>query len=693
MSSGPAHRAVRNEAPQTLPSDPSHPSGVVRAPAAAITGRFGAALGADQVQLRDGLLALWQRRNLRSTLPHVVQQLRRAGNLENFRRIVERPETPYSGRYPFLDTDVYKAVEGIVYEFARPDARPEASPESSADGTEAVPASVREFYEEAVQLIVRAQAPDGYLGTAFQGVPPLREQWADLAWGHEMYNLGHLAQAAVAASRQLGDDRLLRVARRFADLVVHRYGDDGEALYGGHPEVEMALVELYRLTGEPTYLRQAQLFVDRRGSRALTHSVFPPEYFQDAVPLRELDSVTGHAVRMVYLAAGATDVAVETGDSDLLEHLEHLWDDMVATKSYLTGGLGARHSDEAFGDRYELPSERAYAETCAAIGAMQWGWRLFVATGRSDVLDTYERILYNAYAVGLSDDGTAFFYDNPLQRRPDHEQRSGAETGGAPLRRGWFGCACCPPNLVRWMAQLQDHVAVADERSLTLAVYTSARLTSPGLDVDVATGYPFDGVVRVTVTRAVDRPVTLRLRVPGWAGAAAGVALTIDDEPAEAPVEAGWMPLTRQWSGGEELTLRLPLEARLVTSHPYVDATRGAAAVVRGPVVYCAEQQDAPAPVDDLVLVGAESNGAVDGSADTDPADLIEVRPTGGVDALVQARPPRTSQLYPDLDDGTAGSKAGTGTVGTPVSRMPLLPYYRWGNREPGPMRVWLRQQ
>lgn len=538
-----------------------------------------------------------------------------------------------------------------------------------------MPASVRAFYEEAVDLIVRAQGPDGYLGTAFQGPAPLREQWADLGEGHEMYNLGHLTQAAVAASRQLGDDRLLEVARRFADLVVGRYGEAGEALYGGHPEVEMALVELYRATGESAYLRQAQLFVDRRGSGALKHAAFSPEYFQDAVPLRDLHSVTGHAVRMVYLAAGATDVAVETRDSALLAHLEHLWDDMISTKSFLTGALGARHSDEAFGDRYELPSERAYAETCAAIGAMQWGWRLFVATGRADVLDAYERILYNAYAAGLSDDGTAFFYDNPLQRRPDHEQRSGAETGGAPLRRGWFGCACCPPNIVRWMAQLQDHVALADDRSLTLGLYTSSRITSSAMDVDVITGYPFAGCVRVTVIRAVDEPVTLRLRVPGWA-AAATVRLTIDDEPCKVSADAGWVQISRRWGGGEQLNLRLPLEVRLVTSHPYVDATRGAAAVVRGPIVYCVEQQDAPAAVDDLVLVGAESHERADDGGDGAVVD--------GVDALIEVRFPRSSELYPDLDDVTEPA--------APVLRMPVVPYYRWGNREPGPMRVWLRQ-
>src|SRR3954467_9452352 len=192
---------------------------------------------------------------------------------------------------------------------------------------------------------------------------------------------------------------------------------------------------------------------------------------------------------MVYLAAGGIDLAVETGDTDLLAHLEHLWDDMVAAKSYLTGGLGARHSDEAFGDRYELPSERAYAETCAAIGAMQWGWRLFVATGRADVLDAVERILYNAYAVGLGLEGASFFYDNPLQRRPDHEQRSGAESGGEPLRRAWFGCPCCPPNIVRWMSELQDQIAVTRDDVLYVGVYADSHITAGDLAISVSTNY------------------------------------------------------------------------------------------------------------------------------------------------------------------------------------------------------------
>lgn len=409
--------------------------------------------------MTGGLLSSWQQRNRDATIPHVIAELRKAGNLENLRRLADPSIGPYRGRYPFLDTDLYKTLEGLAYEAGR------------APGA-------REFFDEVAGLLEQAQAEDGYLNSYFQDPDQPKQPWSDLGWGHELYNLGHLIQAAVAAKRRLDDDRLLTVARKFADLVVRRYGEHGEEVVDGHPEVEMALVELYRETGDEDYLTQARLFVDRRGQGKLKHTIFPGEYFQDHMPFRELPSVTGHAVRMAYLAAGATDVYLETGDATLLAALERLWDDMVATKLYLTGGLGSRHSDEAIGDRYELPSERAYAETCAAIATMQWAWRMFVATGKASYLDVYETVLYNAYAVGLSADGTAFFYDNPLQRRPDHEQRSGAEDGGELLRRAWFGCPCCPPNIVRWMSELQDHVAIARDNILYIGVYADARITA-----------------------------------------------------------------------------------------------------------------------------------------------------------------------------------------------------------------------
>ena len=288
----------------------------------------GAVVPVGEVELTGGLLRAWQQRNRVATIPHSIGELRKAGNLENLRRLADPSVGPYRGRYPFLDTDLYKTLEGLAYEVGREDA----------------PAGAREFFDEVVGLLEQAQAGDGYLNSYFQDPDQPKQPWSDLGWGHELYNLGHLIQAAVAANRRLDDSRLLTIACRFADLVVRRFGVDGEEVVDGHPEVEMALVELYRETGNADYLTQARLFVDRRGQGKLKHTIFPAEYFQDNAPFRELPSVTGHAVRMAYLAAGAADVHLETGDPTLLEALERLWDDMVATKLYLTGGLGCRPS-------------------------------------------------------------------------------------------------------------------------------------------------------------------------------------------------------------------------------------------------------------------------------------------------------------------------------------------------------------
>lgn len=634
---------------------PTRP-GVVRTSAGAVD-----PLTTDAVRLTGGLLSDWQRRNRLATIPHALAELRKAGNLDNFRRLLDPTAGPYRGRYPFLDTDVYKTLEGLAYELGGPDE----------------PAGARAFFEEAVELLEQVQTADGYLNSYFQDPGSPKQPWEDLGWGHELYNLGHLIQAAVAANRQLADPRLLTIARRFADLVVRKFGADGTEAVCGHPEVEMALVELYRETGERDYLTQAQLFVDRRGQGNLRHSIFPPEYFQDNAPFRELPSVTGHAVRMAYLAAGATDVHLETGDPSLLAALERLWTDMVATKLYLTGGLGSRHSDEAIGDRYELPSERAYSETCAAIATMQWAWRMFLATGAAKYVDVFETILYNAYAVGLSADGTAFFYDNPLQRRPDHEQRSGAESGGEPLRRSWFGCPCCPPNIVRWMAQLQDYVAAQRNGALFIGLYADASIDAGAFAVQVRTSYPWDGEIRITVDRAPKEKQALVLRIPGWADNA---DLFVNDAPADEQAEGGWLTVSREFSPGDEVRLVLRMPARAHGSHPYLDATRGAVAVARGPLVYCLEQQDVLAAVDDLLVAPSAVAGA-----------RAVTRPVVDGDAVVLEVPAAVAplpadDLYPVLrDDPVAGNP-------NPEVTATFVPYFLWGNREARAMRVWLRQ-
>lgn len=621
----------------------------------AVRAMRGAVVPVGAVELTGGLLADWQRRNREATVPHAIAELRKAGNLENLRRLADPSIGAYRGRYPFLDTDLYKTLEGLAYEIGRDDA----------------PAGTREFFDEVVGLLEQAQAEDGYLNSFFQDPDQPKQPWSDLGWGHELYNLGHLIQAAVTANRQLGDGRLLTIAGRFADLVVRKYGKDGEEVVDGHPEVEMALVELYRETGTEAYLTQAQLFVDRRGQGKLKHTIFPAEYFQDNAPFRELPSVTGHAVRMAYLAAGAADVHLETGDPTLLAALERLWDDMVATKLYFTGGLGSRHSDEAIGDRYELPSERAYTETCAAIATMQWAWRMFLATGKASYLDVYETVLYNAYAVGLSADGTAFFYDNPLQRRPDHEQRSGAENGGEPLRRSWFGCPCCPPNIVRWMSELQDHVAAQNSDTLYLGLYADARISTDTLAVTVRTNYPWDGEVTITVDNAPDTEQAIALRIPAWSTGAEIEGAVVND---------GWAIVRRRFVAGDIVRLTLPMAPRAHGSHPYLDATRGAIAVARGPLVYCVEQQDVLTPVDDLVLTPAavaaattQQQAVVDGVSE---AVVLEV--TAGV------APTPPQELYPVITDHEPQ---------TAISEVPatFVPYFLWGNRQALAMRVWLR--
>ncbi|MFD1503257.1 beta-L-arabinofuranosidase domain-containing protein, partial [Streptosporangium lutulentum] len=332
-----------------------------------------------------------------------------------------------------------------------------------------------------------------------------------------------------------------------------------------------------------------------------------------------------------------------------------------------------RHSDEAIGDRYELPSERAYAETCAAIATMQWAWRMFQATGGAKYLDVFERVLFNAYAVGLSADGRAFFYDNPLQRRPDHEQRSGAETGGELLRRPWFGCACCPPNIVRWMAQLGDHVAAERDGALHIATYTGARIETPSIALAMETDYPWDGDVRVVVERASGEPYAIRLRVPAWARS---VTASVNGLPVEGD-EDEWLTVERVWAAGDELRLGIPMPVRAHGSHPYLDATRGAVSVARGPLVYCVEQQDCPVPVDDLVVSPERIAGAaVERSRDELPGAVV-LRMTA------EAAVPPSAELYPELPS----ERPAPGRT-VPVA---FVPHFLWGNRRPEAMRVWVR--
>src|SRR4051812_10430271 len=417
----------------------------------------------------DGFLGRWQALNRAATIDHCVERLEASGNLENLRRLRDPDSGGYRG-YWFADSDIYKVLEAIGWETGR-----------------AGDAGWSAFVDDTVALLREAQEDDGYLNSWIQGVKPDR-RWLDLVQSHELYCAGHLMQGAVALARGAGRDDVLEIARRFADLAVERFGaEGGEPGLDGHPEAETALVELYRHTGDARYLALASSMIERRGRGLLPAHPFGPQYLQDHAPVREATEPIGHAVRQLYLAAGVTDVYLETGDESLLEAMEELWRRTFAEKTYVTGAHGSRHRDEAFGDPFELPPDRAYGETCAAIASFQWNWRLLLATGRGRYAEEMERALYNAIAVSTSLDGCHFFYCNPLHLRAGHD---GSHEDAPSERLSWYACACCPPNLARLVASLHHYVATRDEEGLQLHLLAPGRIETGDVALSVTTEYP-----------------------------------------------------------------------------------------------------------------------------------------------------------------------------------------------------------
>jgi len=612
-----------------------------------------------EVQLGPGFWAERQRLAGEVMVDHCRAWMTRLGWVDNFRLAAEgRPLAERHGR-EFSDSEVYKLLEALSWEAGR---------------------SGRPDHERAVvalsEQVAAAQEPDGYLNTRF-GHQSLGLRYTNLAWGHELYCYGHLIQAAVARLRTHGDDLLVSVARRAADHVCEEFGADGRAGVCGHPEIEMALVELFRATGEERYLEQAQLFVERRGHGVLGEIQLGPAYFQDDVPVRQARVLRGHAVRALYLACGAVDVAVERGDDELLEAVAEQWRTTVAARTYLTGGMGSRHTGESFGEDFELPPDRAYSETCAGVAAVMLAWRLLLATGDARHADLAERTLYNVVATSPALDGRSFFYANPLHQRvpgmvvdPDVVN----PRAEASLRSAWFDVACCPPNVARTLASLAAYVATVDDGGVQLHQLTacSVRTSLPdgrtvGLSVD--TGYPWTGdvVVRVRETRGRWR---MALRVPAWAE---GAVLDVGGE--RRPVPPGYAVAEQDWRPGDQVRLELPVRARWTRPDPRIDAVRGCVAVERGPLVYCAESvgQD-PSARPEAVAVDTSVLPAEHG-LDTELGSAVAL--------ACSNRPARVPP---------AGWPYGGHTSAAGAARAPLIlvPYHLWGNRGPAAMRVWL---
>jgi len=614
----------------------------------------------DSVSLVGGPWSQRQAINREVSLRHGYRTLEQAGNLGNLRLAAGLAEGQYRGPF-YMDSDLYKWLEAVAWELAR---EPDAELQQMADST--------------IELIAAAQADDGYLNSYYQVVEP-DNRWGNLKDGHELYCAGHLIQAAVAHHRATGDTRLLRVARRFADYIGSIFGPDGRPGTPGHPEIEMALVELYRETSgnEQRYLELAEFFLDQRGRGILGSGRFGnPAYYQDHVPVREATVVAGHAVRQLYLTAGVTDVYLEIGDQALLDVVARQWRDMVSGKLAITGGVGSRHEGEAFGEPYELPNDRCYNETCAAIASIMWNWRMLLATGEAHFADLIERTLYNGFLSGVSLDGHRFFYVNPLLSR------------GGIERAEWYWCACCPPNVMRLIASLGHYFAtgsppddgIGRAAGLQIHQYAPAVISTelePGCRVllRMETDYPWQGQVKLTVEQTDGLPWKLELRLPGWCDQA---RVQVNGQPVEVPVGAGYAAIERAWQRGDAVELDFPMAPRLVEPHPRVDSTRGCVAIRHGPVVYCLEQNDQEPPVDIMDV-------QIDETAPLRTmwrGDLL-----GGVMAVEAMGYAVDVDGWQNRLYRPAGS--GTGTARWPV-RLTAVPYHVWAHRGPGAMRVWI---
>ena len=600
------------------------------------------------------------------TLPQQHRQLEQSGRVDNFRRASGRRKVPFRGTY-YDDSDVYKWMEAASYALATAPDR-----------------ELRALLDGVIDEVAAAQRPDGYLST-YHTFEREGERYSDLENKHELYCAGHLIQAGVAHHRATGERSLLDVAVRAADHVCETFGPRGRAGAGGHEEIELALVELYRQTGDRTYLDRAGFFLDQRG--AIPPLIGGRPYHQDHLPVREQREAMGHAVRLTYLACAMTDVAMETGDEGLSAASHALWESAFGRKAYITGALGSRYEGEAFGEDYELPNASSYAETCASIGGVMWNWRLLAMTGEARFAGWFETALYNGVLSGISLEGDAYFYANPLADRPPPsgefaepsiEQQRGS---GQHRRQPWFACACCPPNIARLLASLPGYAyGMSDDGALWVHLYLDGWVRAPlpdGSEIafGVETDYPWEGAVKLTINDAPDRPVALRLRVPGWAR---GASLSVNAQPVAGAVAAGeYATVERVWRAGDVVELELPMDVRRELSHPRVAANAGRVALARGPLVYCLEGRDHDADLDEIAIpedCGLRSEHQL---------DLL-----GGVtvvrgDAVLLPPPGPAGELYATVD-------ARRHSEAQRVS-FTAVPYYAWANCGPSPMQVWTR--
>jgi len=594
------------------------------------------------VRLADGFWSKRMRVNAEKSLPSLLALLEQHGVVDNFRRLSGRKNVPRRGPL-YTDSDLYKWMEAAAFVLQSEDR-----------------ADLRKALEKVIDDVVAAQEPDGYLNT-YYAAERKQERHTNMRHGHELYCLGHLLQAGIAYHRAGGGRKLLDAGIRMADYVLERFGPGKRPILEGHPEIELALVELYRTTGSRKYLDFAGYLL--QGDPRIELAPRDLSYLFTGKPFTSRTHLEGHAVRAMYAASGATDYYMETGDPAYRKTLETLWRDLTQTKMYISGGVGSRASGEAFGAPYELPNETAYAESCGAIGNMIWNWRMLLATGEARFADLLEQVLYNAVNAGMSLSGTTYCYRTPLALRGDRE---------STIRNPWYETTCCPPNLQRILASLPGYFYSESAEGLWVHLYHSGRLQWNDTVVTQTTGYPWDGDVELRIEPPDRKEFTLFVRIPAWAGPA---KVEINKERALEGAPGRYLAIRRVWKKGDRVRLTFDMTPRMMMANPRVRENAGKAAVMRGPLLYCIEglDQQGVDSIYDVTLVGL-NRFRPERRADL-LGGVVVLKHLGGMFVRSTAADP----LYqPWIKRSTRRAE------------LTLIPYYTFANREPTAMQVWI---
>jgi uncharacterized protein len=595
--------------------------------------------------------------NLDKSIPSMEKLLEANGRMNNFRRLVGKSDAKQIGPV-YSDSDVYKWTEAVGFVL------------QSGDHPE-----LRELTEKIIKEVVAVQEPNGYLNTYYVGDKAKDRMLPEVQrTGHELYNIGHMIQGAVAFYRGTGDRTLLDASMRFVDnFLIPNFGPDAskKPLFSGHPEMELALVELYRTTGDKKYLTLAGYLLN--GDDRIKFSERAVVYHFCGVPFTTRTHLEGHAVRAMYACCGATDYYMETGDEAYLKTLNVLWNDLVTSQMYVTGGVGARSAGEAFGDAYELPNFTAYGESCAAIGNMMWNWRLLTATGEAKYADVIERALYNGINSGMSLDGTLYCYRNPLAFDP---------SGGDTIRNPWYDTTCCPPNLERTFASLPGYFYSTSKDGLYVHLYDNSQLDwhledGTALKVAQKTNYPWDGGVDFTVSPAKATSFTFYLRIPGWSQS---TQVKVNGSSVSGATPGQYLAIKRNWAPGDTINVKFNMAPQVLEANARVVDDYGRVAVQRGPLVYCLEQLDQPAGVPlydvSLDLRGKSSSQFEEKFEPNLLGGIVVLKHTGAVNENSSS----ANKLYSSFSDGSEKTRK---------VELQFIPYYAWANRNPTPMQVW----